>query len=124
MKLQTKKQKQYFHEVIRLHCERGWGEGRISRVIPVGHATVSRRIAIFASDNEKKAVQMTKKKNQQASSTASTAGKDETVLQAEIARLQAQVKHEKLRADACDEMINVAESKFNISIRKKAGAKR
>jgi len=37
--------------------------------------------------------------------------------------LQAQVKQASLRADAYDEMINVAESKFNIAIRKKAGAK-
>jgi hypothetical protein len=45
-------------------------------------------------------------------------------LQSEVAHLQAQLKHERLRADAYDEMINVAETKFNIAIRKKAGAKR
>jgi hypothetical protein len=45
-------------------------------------------------------------------------------LQAEVVRLQSELKGERLRADAYDEMINVAESKFNISIRKKAGAKR
>jgi uncharacterized small protein (DUF1192 family) len=49
---------------------------------------------------------------------------DVQVLQSEVSRLQAQLKEEKLRADAYDEMIQVAESKFNIAIRKKAGAKR
>ncbi|MDR1369770.1 MAG: hypothetical protein LBJ72_06550 [Dysgonamonadaceae bacterium] len=45
-------------------------------------------------------------------------------LQAEVVRLQAQLKAANLRADAYDEMINVAESKFKIAIRKKVGAKR
>jgi hypothetical protein len=49
---------------------------------------------------------------------------DITALQMEVSRLQAQLKHERLRADAYDEMINVAETKFNIVIRKKVGAKR
>ena len=49
---------------------------------------------------------------------------DIKALQREVIRLQAQLKEESLRADAYDEMINVAESKFNISIRKKVGAKR
>jgi hypothetical protein len=45
-------------------------------------------------------------------------------LQAEAVRLQAELKGTRLRADAYSEMINVAESKFNVAIRKKAGAKR
>ena len=46
-------------------------------------------------------------------------------LQSEVIRLQSQLKQESLRADAYDEMINVAESGFNnIAIRKKVGAKR
>jgi hypothetical protein len=49
---------------------------------------------------------------------------DVQALQAEVVRLQSELKGARLRADAYDEMINVAESKFNISIRKKAGAKR
>ena len=44
-------------------------------------------------------------------------------LQAEIARLKKELTHESLRADAFNELINVAEKQFNISIRKKAGAK-
>jgi len=45
-------------------------------------------------------------------------------LQAEVTRLHKELKDEKLRADAYDIMIDIAESKFNISIRKKAGARR
>ncbi|MBK5202059.1 MAG: hypothetical protein JJE21_11105, partial [Spirochaetaceae bacterium] len=44
---------------------------------------------------------------------------DIKALQAEVARLQKELKDEKLRADAYDIMIDIAESKFNIPIRKK-----
>ena len=49
---------------------------------------------------------------------------DEKRLRAEIRRLELELKREKLRADLNEEIINVAEQKFNIQIRKKAGAKR
>lgn len=42
---------------------------------------------------------------------------------AEIARLKAALEKAELRAHALDTMIDVAEAKLNISIRKKAGAK-
>jgi transposase len=51
MHIQTKKQRQYFKKVIKLHYEKGYGEDRISRIIPTGHSTVSRWIAIFAAEN-------------------------------------------------------------------------
>lgn len=41
----------------------------------------------------------------------------------EIEHLKLELKRQQLRADAYEELINVAESKFNIAIRKKAGAK-
>lgn len=44
-------------------------------------------------------------------------------LQAKIKELEALLKKESIRADFYDEMINVAEAKFNIPIRKKAGTK-
>jgi DNA-binding transcriptional regulator LsrR (DeoR family) len=124
MDLHTKKQKLYFKEVIRLHYEHGYGEDRISRILPIGHTTVSRWISIFARENAGKSVQMRKSKLHTLSPSAATEVNDVTVLQAEVVHLQSQLKHERLRAAAYDEMINVAESKFKIAIRKKAGAKR
>ena len=122
MDLHTKKQELYFNEVIRLHREYGYGEGRISKILPIGHSTVSRWIAIFVAENNGKTVQMKKRKPPTEHITSDTKASIKA-LQSEIIRLQAQVKQANLRADAYDEMINVAESKFNISIRKKAGAK-
>jgi DNA-binding transcriptional regulator LsrR (DeoR family) len=58
MYLHTKKQKKYFSEVTRLHYEYGYGEDRISRILPIGHTTVSRWIAIFAAENDEVSVQM------------------------------------------------------------------
>jgi hypothetical protein len=43
-------------------------------------------------------------------------------LQKKIDALEKQLKWEKLRADALDTLINVAEEKINISIRKKSGS--
>ena len=123
MQLHTKKQQQYFDEVIRLHYEKGYGEDRISRILPIGHATVSRWISIFVSENKERTVQMRKSKPPSQPLSASTQVKEFKSLQVEVSRLQSQLKHERLRADAYEEMIHVAESKFNISIRKKAGAK-
>ena len=42
-------------------------------------------------------------------------------MQQKIALLEKQLQFEKLRADALDTMINVAEDQLNISIRKKPG---
>jgi len=43
-------------------------------------------------------------------------------LEKKIAALQKELQWEKLRADALDTMINVAEEKLNIAIRKKSGS--
>jgi transposase len=123
MHLHTKKQQQYFDKVIKLHYEKGYGEDRISRILPIGHSTVSRWLAIFAAENDSKSVKMRKSKPQSQPSPAVAQVKDIKALQMEVTRLQSQLKHERLRADAYEAMIQVAETKFNISIRKKAGAK-
>ena len=44
-------------------------------------------------------------------------------LEQRILELESALKGERLRADFYEEMINVAEAKFNITIRKKAGTK-
>jgi uncharacterized protein YlxW (UPF0749 family) len=44
-------------------------------------------------------------------------------LQEEVIRLRSQLEKAEIKAEAYEELINVAESKFKISIRKKAGAK-
>jgi transposase len=124
MYLHTNKQKEHFEEVIRLHYDKGYRAKRISRILPIGHSTVSRWLAIFSAENTGKSVQMRKTKSQVQPSTVATDANAVATLQAEIVRLKGPLRDAKLRADSYDEMIHVGESRFKISIRKKTVAKR
>lgn len=44
-------------------------------------------------------------------------------LRAEVTRLRKELRHEKMRAEALDTMIDVAEEMFGIPVRKKSGTK-
>ena len=121
-KLHTEKQLKYFDEVIRLHYEEGYGEDRIEQVLPVSHSTASRWIAIFA--REKGKVSGTNDMRKPQANTSSQVTNDEVAkLQERVKELEAQLLRAEIKAEAYDEMINVAEAKFRIPIRKKAGAK-
>lgn len=121
-RLHTEKQLKYFDEVIRLHYEEGYGEDRISQLLPIGHTTASRWIAIFAKEKGKISGANDMRKPQE--TAPSSQEKDEIAkLQARVKELEAQLLHAEIKAEAYDEMINVAEAKFRIPIRKKAGAK-
>ena len=121
-RLHTEKQLKYFDEVIRLHYEEGYGQDRISRLLPIGHSTVSKWIAIFAKEEGK--IFGTNDMRKPKKNTSSQVTNDEvSKLQTRVKELEAQLLHAEIKAEAYDEMINVAEAKFRIPIRKKAGAK-
>ena len=122
-KYNCKKRNQYYDEVIRLYTEEGMGRSKISRIIPVGETTISRWIRNFAAENEVKVSMRKKTSTSPDSSEADIEITEVAALQAEITRLKKELAHESLRADAFNELINVAEKQFNISIRKKAGAR-
>ena len=120
--LHTAKQLKYFDEVIRLHYEEGYGEDRIEQVLPVSHSTASRWIAIFAKEKGK--ISGTNDMRKPQANTSSQVTNDEVAkLQERVKELEAQLLRAEIKAEAYDEMINVAEAKFRIPIRKKAGAK-
>lgn len=121
-RLHTAKQLKYFDEVIRLHYEEGYGKDRISQLLPIGHTTASRWIAIFAKEKGKISGANDMRKPQEIASSSQE--KDEIAkLQARVKELEAQLLRAEIKAEAYDEMITVAEAKFRIPIRKKAGAK-
>jgi transposase len=120
--LHTAKQRQYFDEVIRLHYEEGYGENRISQLLPIGHTTASRWIAIFAKEKGKIFGTNDMRKPQE-NASSQVASDDVARLQERVKELEAQLLRAEIKAEAYDEMINVAEAKFRIPIRKKAGAK-
>lgn len=108
-----------------MYFEEGLGYRRISKLIPVAVTTLARWCDTFAKEN---GITMEKKvpgKKSPAPLEPDIAGvaDDVAFLKAEVSRLRKALKQEQLRADAFDAMIDVAEAKFNISIRKKAGAK-
>jgi len=117
------KRNKYYDEVIRLYTQEGMGCTKISRIIPVGKSTISIWIHNFAEENQVRKVMKHKTSINSETPAAGVESTDIEALQAEIARLKKELAHESLRADAFNELINVAEKQFNISIRKKAGAK-
>ena len=82
--LHTQKQFKYFDEVIRLHYEEGYGEDRISQLLPIGHTTASRWIAIFAKEKGKISGANDMRKPQENASSQ--------VASDDVARLQERVK--------------------------------
>ena len=101
----------------------------IVKLIPVDRATIYRWIAKFAVDNpqeEPSAMARKSKKDVQTQPEVpvnEALSDDVIALQKEIKDLRAQLTKAEIKAEAFDELINVAEAQFGIQIRKKAGAK-
>ena len=124
----SSKREQYYDKAMHLYFEEGMRVTQICRILPVSRRAVYDWIAIFAEENPQvasmKGVKQVKKVSKPSpESQAEELPKTVMELQAELKRLRAQLKKAEIKAEAYDELINVAEAKFNIPIRKKAGAK-
>ena len=117
------KRTKYYDDVIRLHTQEGMGQKRISKIIPVSESTIKRWIRNFVRETKVKEVVMKEQVQDSVTLHGSQRDTDVKVLQAEIARLKKELAHESLKSAAFNEMINVAEKQFTISIRKKAGTR-
>ena len=101
----------------------------IVKLIPVDRATIYRWIAKFAVDNPQEEPSVMARKSKKDAQTqpevpfTETLPDDVIALQKEIKDLRAQLTKAEIKAEAFDELINVAEAQFGIQIRKKAGAK-
>ena len=113
----TQKMDQYYNEVISIYRETGYGRKRIAKMVPVGEKTIARWIANFVAENGTVTPQTVMQSNQE------TNKEELDALKKKVAELEGQLKYQEMRADAYDTMIDIAEKKFNIPIRKKAGAK-
>lgn len=112
-----KRKAEFYDEVIRLHQEEHLRPCIIAEKLSLKKSTVSFWIRTFA---EQTAIENMKRDLQITSNSLPTEVQE---LQKEVLELRKRLVQEKLRADAYDEMINVAEGKFKINIRKKVGAK-
>ncbi len=119
----SSKRNQYYSEAIRLHFEEGYGEDKISKILPIGHTTASRWIANFVAENGIKATSIMKEDPKAKDASSTTSSNEVKELKAKIASLESQLKYQEMRAEAYDTMIDIAEKKFNIPVRKKSGAK-
>ena len=128
MYIHTTKQIKYFNQVMDLYFNEGYSPYKIAKMLSMSKTTVYRWITIFAEENNISTSARMKKKNQKPAETTSEITSEsicttEQELNAKIRRLEKELLQAQIKAEALDEMINVAEAKFNVPIRKKAGAK-
>lgn len=102
-------------EVLRQYAETDLSYGEIAEENGVQVRTVEYIVRNFASELPNVPT-MRKKKDE-------VGAEDYDRLRAEVARLRKELRQEKMRAEALDTMIDVAEEMFNIPVRKKAGTK-
>ncbi len=125
---QTNRRDQYYEEVIDLYVNKHLSSHRISKIVPLSKTTIMRWIANFAQDNPEVPIMSKRtvkpKKEIVEPEPRQELPDDVKALQAELARVKEELRKEKLRADAYDTMIDIAEDMFKVPIRKKAGAKR
>ena len=119
----TKVKDLYYDQVIKLYTKKHLSYRGIAKIVPVAATTISRWIATFAEEHPQVTPRMSTKKISSNKTSLSDSGKSHSS-QDQIAYLREQLRQEKLRADALDRMIDIAESTYNFSIRKKSGAKR
>jgi predicted DNA-binding protein YlxM (UPF0122 family) len=113
--LSKQKRSEIRDEILRLYAETDLSYAEIGEEIGIQVRTVEYIIHNFAS--ELKEIPVMRKNKREASE------EDYDALRAEITRLRKELREAKLRAEALDKMVDVAEGLFNIPIRKKAGAK-
>ena len=127
---QSQKAAQYFDIAMDLYFHKGVGATQITRQIPVSRSMLYRWITKFAVANGlREPIDMNKEPAKgQAESTLkegqSGSTDDVQVLRARIEELEEQLRHEKMRSEAYNTMIDLAEATFKVPIRKKSGAKR
>ena len=127
-KYQTEKKCLYYDKVVSLYRDKHMGARRISKIIPVGTTTITNWIRIFVSENPEMRSLNMKHVVPPSSKSIEEPNQpplplDVKLLQREVVRLNKALRDASMRADLYDEMIEMAEKRFNISIRKKAGTK-
>lgn len=102
-------------EVLLLYAETDRSYSEIAEELSIQWRTVEYIIRNFASELPTKPFMRKKKQD--------TTAEDISALRAEVTRLRKELRHEKMRSEALDTMIDIAETTLNIPMRKKSGAK-
>lgn len=124
----SQKRDLYYEKAMQLYFEEGMCGTHICKALPISRAILYKWIAIFVEENPqvtsmKRVKDAKKAPNPSSEVQENDLSKTIQELQSELKKLRAQLNMAEIKAEAYDELINVAEAKFNIQIRKKAGAK-
>lgn len=115
----------YHDKIVDLYFKKGVSITMLSNKFPVSHRTISRWIRIFADENNLELHRMRRStKPVENPRNPQTDSDNVEQLKAEIKSLRQQLEKEQLRAKLYAKMIEITEKDLNISITKKAGAKR
>lgn len=112
----------YKRAVVDFYLKNGCHISLTAEKFSVSPSSVSAWVAIFADENHTQQQSAMKQPIEDPKSI----DMDELSLctpEEQIAKLKEALRRAEVRADLYDEMINVAEAKFKVGIRKKAGAK-
>ena len=120
---QTQKKEQYYDKVIEARLQNGYSVRRLTKIFPLSKHTIERWIANFAEDNPEVPI-MGKRVVKPRPVIVEPEQRQELpddvkALQAELLKVKEELRKERLRADAYDTMIDIAEDMFKVPIRKK-----
>lgn len=126
--MRHKATKELFEIALELHHQ-GFSYREIEKKIGVAKSAIHRWITIFAEESSDMNNNDYSEKPQRAIGLQAPINTPikENVTETDsekIARLEKELQEARMRADLYNEIINVAEKKFNIQIRKKVGTKR
>lgn len=120
MKLHTDFQKEYYPQVIEIYRRTGYSGSKIAALglVPVSRQQIYEWISWYeakqGNGSPKKLMQVQKTREQEEIET----------LRKKIAELEEALRIERIRTRMGEKMIEIAESRWHIDIRKKAGTKR
>jgi transposase-like protein len=114
-------------QCITEYLTQGTGYRKLAAKYGVSRTTINKWVMIHQGIHNLPLTQKQHKYNTSAMNSAKQKPTEEPLqqmdaLQQKIALLEKQLRWEKLRADALDTMINIAEKQLDISIRKKSGS--
>ena len=119
MKIHTELQRKYYHQVIEIHQKTGLSAYKIEKMnlVPLSRRQMQEWIANFEAEQGKGSPQRIMKAQE------SKAEEELEALKAKVADLEEQLRVEKLRNRLNEKIIDIAEERWHIEIRKKAGTK-
>jgi transposase-like protein len=114
------------NQIIQEYLTQGCGFRKLAAKYGISRTTICKWVLIHQGihnlpPTEKQQTYSTSSMNSSPQKSSSNNEQTTEALQQKIAALEKQLQWEKLRADALDTMINVAEKQLDITIRKKPG---